>query len=419
MDLVAQDETQIESWELMLLKAASNISLSIPQYEKITKRYEHLQKILDAATEPLLQGAHIFVQGSIELKTTVKPAPEAKNDMATIDADAIVWLPNAIGASATEVLKVIQQRFVEGSRVETPIQQLRRGIRIVYADENPGFHIDVTPARCVTDNKSIKGHGCLEVPDRETGWKCSSPRDYSKWLKVIADMQIQIQLTERLAKNVVIMDSVTQDPIPLYDEYIEHNPLRATIKLLKRHRDEWAILNKKEAVRPISAIITTLAAHAYQQVVIESNHRSLRPIEAIIKIIEYMPQFIKHYQGEYAVLNPKDAGENFAEKWNRPNGDGLKYRLAFNAWHTDILDSVMLGLNDFGSKILFEQAVSERFGITKSFINEVTRQLPRNWTLPGRSAGITLNSLSLSALSGVSIETHATQDDIQPVGRLG
>lgn len=42
----------------------------------------------------------------------------------------------------------------------------------------------------------------------------------------------------------------------------------------------------------------------------------------MIKIIAYMPQFISRNQEGYAVLNPKDVGENFAEKWNRPDGKG-------------------------------------------------------------------------------------------------
>lgn len=76
-------------------------------------------------------------------------------------------------------MAVIEQRFQEGSRVQQAIQPLRCGIRIVYADEAPGFHIDVTPAR-EAGNAQDNGEGMLEVPDRHTGWKASSPIPYSQ-----------------------------------------------------------------------------------------------------------------------------------------------------------------------------------------------------------------------------------------------
>jgi hypothetical protein len=61
----------------------------------------------------------------------------------------------------------------------------------------------------------------------------------------------------------------------------------------------------------------------------ESQNQPLRPIEAIVKIIAYMPQFITETEDGFAVLNPMDKGENFAEKWNRPNGEGESIKKHF------------------------------------------------------------------------------------------
>jgi hypothetical protein len=72
MNLVAQAHpTQIDSWEVLLMSIVEKISLTTAEYEKIT-RYNTLQAILNTAREPILQDAHIFVQGSIGLKTTIK-----------------------------------------------------------------------------------------------------------------------------------------------------------------------------------------------------------------------------------------------------------------------------------------------------------------------------------------------------------
>jgi hypothetical protein len=413
------DAPQLDSWEIVLLRAAHDISLSESQYQLISDRYEVLQEIIEDATEPTLKDAHIFVQGSIRLKTTLKPSPSATNDLATVDADAVVWLPNAVGADPNEILKAIEDRFSEGAKVKAPIKRLRRGIRVIYADENPGFHIDVTPARCAPGNGSDKGEGNLQVPDRQTGWKASSPIPYARWLEETASQEVQISVTEELRKRHVFLAEASQDPLPDYEEYIDGNPLRAAVKLLKRHRDEWAIRHGTEDVRPISAVITTLAGKAYEEVAMESQHRDFRPVEAIMEIVARMPSHIVRNGEKCFVLNPQDPGENFAEKWNRPGDEGLSYRRAFQEWHSAALRDIRMGLEDFGSTVAFSEAMSARFGVKKLVVEETIGGLPGNWDLPGRATGMTANKARLSALVGGGASTDDCQADIKPVDRLG
>lgn len=82
---------------------------------------------------------------------------------------------------------------------------------------------------------------------------------------------------------------------------------------MKRHRDEWAIRTKNEGYRPISAVITTLATHAYLDVVAQSVYTAFTPLQAILAIVNRMPDHIHRYGNEYYVCNPEDNGENFAE----------------------------------------------------------------------------------------------------------
>ncbi len=233
------EESKNSSWEAMLLSAAEEISLSESLYKTIQDRYEVLKKVLDTSENPLLKGSHIFIQGSIGLRTAIKPSSSANStDLKTVDADAVVLLPNAQHASAIEVLNAIKERFDEGSRTATPIEELKRGIRIIYADEDPGFHIDLTPARAVPENNNDSGYGKLKVPDRELqDWKCSSPRDYSQWLENTASKTIKISFSAE-SHRVEAFDSATQDPLPHYNDYVSGTVLQAVIKLLKRHRDE-------------------------------------------------------------------------------------------------------------------------------------------------------------------------------------
>lgn len=415
---VSNEQTKRGSWEHFLLRAAREISLSEAQYEKIEGRYSQLEKIVNASENPLLAEAHIFVQGSMRLKTTIKPVPGAPEDLDTIDADAIIWLPHAQGAEAQEVLDAIEECFTAGSRVQEKCKPLRRGIRIVYADENPGFHIDVTPARAINGNSQSNGEGKLEVPDRETGWKASSPIAYSDWLQVASTQTISLEERLVIAKSQRSFDAATQDPLPQYEEYLDQDPLRATIKLLKRHRDEWAIRTKSENYRPISAVITTLATYAYLDVAKESQSKPRRPLDAILEIVRRMPDHVKLRGSEYLVCNPADNGENFAEKWNRPN-EGHRYRHAFQDWHSNASASVSLGLESFESAEAFAKAVRENFGVGPAFIAAVNNEIPPHWTLPGRQDGTTRNSMAMGALFGGVSGTASSQEDVKPVGRLG
>lgn len=414
---ISNEQTKRGSWEHFLLRAAREISLSEAQYEKINDRYSQLERILNASDNPLLAEAHIFVQGSMRLKTTIKPVSGAPEDLNTIDADAIIWLPHAQGAGAQEVLDAIEERFKAGSRVQEEIKQLRRGIRIIYVDENPGFHIDVTPARAINGNSQSNGEGKLEVPDRVTGWKASSPIPYSNWLQVASKQTISLEHLV-VAKSQRTFDAATQDPLPQYEDYLDQDPLRATIKLLKRHRDEWAIRTKNADHRPISAVITTLATNAYLDVANESQSTPLRPLDAILEIVRRMTDHIKHRGNECFVCNPADSGENFAEKWNRPL-DGQRYRRAFQEWHENASASVSLGLKSFDSAEAFAKAVKENFGMGPAFISAVNREIPSNWTMPGRPDGTTRNSTSMGALFGGLSGTASSQEDVKPVGRLG
>ncbi|HID4131215.1 TPA: nucleotidyltransferase domain-containing protein [Pluralibacter gergoviae] len=415
---MSNEQTKHSSWEYFLLRAARKISLSAAQYSVIDARYSQLEKILSAADDPLLADAHIFPQGSMRLQTTINPVSGAPADLGTIDADAIVWLPHARGIDARTVLEVIERRFQEGSRVQEDIQQLRRGVRIVYADENPGFHIDVTPARPCHHNDQSDGLGMLEVPDREHGWKASSPIPYADWLHDASKQDIMLEHVVEFNKSRAAMDSATQAPLPEYKEYQKDDPLRASIKLMKRHRDEWAIRTKNEGYRPISAVITTLATHAYLDVVAQSEYTAFTPLQAILAIVNRMPDHIHRYSNEYYVCNPEDNGENFAEKWNRPD-EGYKYVDAFNKWHASARSALTLGLDSHASTETFAKAVQEQFGIGPTFVREVNESIPANWTMPGRQDGVTRNSVAMGSLFGSSVSSNQSQANVAPVGRLG
>lgn len=89
------------------------------------------------------------------------------------------------------------------------------------------------------------------------------------------------------------------------------------MQIFKRHRDVWAAEGGKERIdlKPISAIITTLAGQAYSKICDEGRSYST-DFDVLLDVLELMPDYIRYSYGLYFVPNPSMPEENFAEKWN-------------------------------------------------------------------------------------------------------
>ncbi len=81
------------------------------------------------------------------------------------------------------------------------------------------------------------------------------------------------------------------------------------------------ILLRHQQIRPISVILTTLAAHSYE------GEETIA--DALFAILTKMDQFILRDHYDNAVIpNPTDPAENFADKWI----DHPEREEAFYAW---------------------------------------------------------------------------------------
>jgi hypothetical protein len=108
-------------------------------------------------------------------------------------------------------------------------------------------------------------------------------------------------------------------------EYEVKTPLQRVVQLLKRHRDIY-FQNDLEN-RPVSIIITSLAAKAYR------NQADL--YDALISVATRMHEYIeKRPDGQWWVQNPVDEDENFADKWN----EYPTRREAFFSWLEQVRD---------------------------------------------------------------------------------
>lgn len=105
-------------------------------------------------------------------------------------------------------------------------------------------------------------------------------------------------------------------PVPLYNR---KTALQRCIQLLKRHRDNMFGDDKS---KPISIIITTLAARAYNG---ETNIE-----EAMLKLLNEMPSYIN--SSSPRVPNPVNPNEDFTDRWDMSEGKKLDLEGNFRNW---------------------------------------------------------------------------------------
>jgi hypothetical protein len=349
-----------EIWGEELFLVATRLSLTPAQYDEIEGHYDALEGILSGGSDPRLAGAHIFVQGSIRARTAILPHPDATGEHAEVDADAVVWLPHA-DPSAMETYEVVARRLQDGTRTRLPLGRKNRCLRLRYQDDSPAFHMDVTPARNAAGNGGIHGEGYLEVPDCGTrNWKPSAPTAYADWFATVCDASITLAADAFQRIEERALAKATSDPLPDHESYIDFNPLRAAVKLLKAHRDTMFLPAPVRDLRPISIVLTTLAARAYERIVAESVMSPRNPADALIEIVARMPQYIQGSAGRRIVANPVIGAENFAEKWW--GAEGMRLEEAFYAWHREALTAIQLGLWKFQSQEALRESIRTAFG---------------------------------------------------------
>ena len=133
-------------------------------------------------------------------------------------------------------------------------------------------------------------------------WPRSNPRGYAEWFKsrmgdVFLRKRQQI-LNEMRTEGV----TASVEDVPTYQV---RTPLQSAIMILKRHRDSMFADDPTD--KPISIIISSLAAHAYQ------GEETIG--YALLSILSRMEDAIEHDGTKYIIKNPTDALENFADKW--------------------------------------------------------------------------------------------------------
>lgn len=289
--------------------------LDVPEamYRDAKEKYEHLGMWLKSDHEARFQSnAEIYSQGSTRLGTAIRPVK--KDDEYDVD---LVYRRDVQRTSLTQeklkdqVGNQLERYLILLSREGKEVPKLVSGRRCWTLEYTGKFHMDILPA--VPDEDSHL-HFLRDLDDaiaitdkRLLRWQYSNPRGYAHWF----EDQEQALLLERRT----LMAKTAEVDIEDFPVERVRTPLRQTIQILKRHRDIRYQGNSDD--KPISIIITTLAANAY------NNQANL--YDALMAIIPGMRDSIKISNGEYWVANPISRSENFADKWKEEPQRAIRF----------------------------------------------------------------------------------------------
>lgn len=307
--------------ELLLEDLANFLEVSPSTKEKASNRYTSLGEWLERDESIIKSFApKIYPQGSTLLGTAIKPLNE--EDEYDLDAVCVLEKLNVTMATQETIKTLVSQeirKYVKANNFKKDMEEGKRCLTIQYADSEQ-FHMDILPA--VPDEEgfvfylnenSIINHNNLHVKDAisitdntlanfkiiDPNWNKSNPKGYSNWFEEQCKKTKAIKFKNGL---FAAMESVEEIPV-----HMNKKILQKAIMILKSHRDNMYKDDSNSEHKPISIIITTLAAKAYDG--------SISLSEALTTITNNMDSFIEHDGHKFIINNPVNPLENFADKW--------------------------------------------------------------------------------------------------------
>jgi hypothetical protein len=259
------------------------------------------------------------VQGSFGLGTVIPPISDDEH----YDIDAVSEFRKLTKSETTQqqlkhLLGMEMKLYAGAQNMNKPAEEHRRCWRLEYAD-GAQFHMDVTPGILnATEQRALLLAWGLDATFADTAiaitdidhpaygivssyWPRSNPRGYVKWFRGRMEVIFEERKRQLIRKGI----RAGTEPIPFY---AVRTPLQSAIMILKRHRDIMFVERSDE--RPISIILTTLAAHAYSS--------EAKISDALFAILTGMDRYIdRAADGSYVIANPSDPSENFADKWRK------------------------------------------------------------------------------------------------------
>lgn len=357
------DQERRTQFSRILGYIADSLDISEARFSEAEERYQAVGKWLEREDSIVEKYAPvIYTQGSFRLGTVVKPITQEEK----YDIDLVCQLNLTKRQVSQKLLKDLVgfeiKAYARANSMKNPVEESRRCWTLNYA-EGTQFHMDILP--CIPDSEAFKlilqsrgvpgsiSDHAIGITDNtlpnyefiDEDWLRSNPKGYSEWFK--GRMKIQFEV-----RRMVFAESIKAKAEDVPD-YKVKTTLQRSIQILKRHRD--IMFEKKPDEKPISMIITTLAAHAY------NNETDL--YDALNSIVKGMPEYILRRNGSPWIPNPVNPDENFADKWGEDPAKELNFRRWLSQVEEDLVSALnKIGINDVSDRlkpVFGDRAVNE------------------------------------------------------------
>ncbi len=326
-------------WEQLIVTLLRRLELDPEARKDAEKEYLAIADRIADYLEIPRHAVSVIPQGSMRTQTTIRP-PGRSN----FDLDVVVVLSGPRYSNPDPELFFSEfGEALEGNEAVTGHATPKNRCWRLPFPYKP-YYFDVTPA--VPDPNHQYG-AALRVRDKKTGWSPSNPTEFAQWFCDRTELQFSFQKAIGLDGLFEARKSV--EPLPKEPVRID-DILRRTTQLMKLHRDNLYFYesDEKKAACPISVVIVTLAALAFENIWATRRSAFASPMDVVLAVIEEMPNWIERdADGKYLVLNPALKTENFAERWNEDQG----VRAAeFFRWHKRLEGDIEALLTDEYSK---------------------------------------------------------------------
>lgn len=385
-------QEQKQQFSELLEELGQTLDISEEQYATAVRSYKAVGHQLSKEGSSLAPyKPEILPQGSFLLGTMIKPVNE--ND--DLDIDLVCKLTGKQPSWTQYNLKQkVGDQLKENEVYRKMLKKEGRRCWTLEYSDSANYHMDILPSIVDSGYQTILEMAfsssdltdlnelAIRITDKNRDdyffennhklWLKCNPFGYGKWFSVQASLEI--------GKRIILSESIK--PVPQYQK--EKLPLQRVVQILKRHRD---LMFNGDEDKPISIIITTLAARAYQ--------KETSILEALLNVIERMHLFIHEKVNTKTgrmvkwIENPVNTEENFADKWEENPRKQMNFYKWLEAVKTDIRHA--LDQKDRGLQSVMESLKSP-FGeksVSLAFANYGEKQLQLRKSGGLKMAGIT------------------------------
>jgi len=372
---------QQKQFSSILEELGNALDITKEEYDAAVKSYNAVAQHLTRSGSLLKPySPDILPQGSFMIGTIIRPVVEGDD----IDIDLVCQLTGKQDRWTQEKVKKLIGDELRSNKVYNRLLDYPDGRRcwtLKYRENakegDNKYHMDILPA--IVDNNyrilyektfSAKSLGAVNVDQldelairitdkeldnykKETNhhnWLKSNPFGYAKWFgsRAIVSSLGTVRETKLFSEWI--------EPVPTWKQ--DKLPLQRVVQIMKRHRDIFYSDREDKEDKPISIIITTLAARAYKG---ESN--ITETLQNIVNtMLDYISVEYDAYLGKDVkrVENPVNKLENFADKWT----DFPQRENNFFEWHKQLqkdlddffnkrgLGSITESLSPFGERVV-------------------------------------------------------------------